>query len=144
MNQPHNWKKSRNIIDSQQIPPTMSPPKMLRQQDHTHAFSVSPNKLKKQLHERFRKKNQVMKNLWRNIVTKEKTIKGTIAYMKHAKVLSTESFSSLGSNFGHLVTDPFKNVSKNNGRSSGPKYSGGVILKAVWTIVFYFSGFYMK
>ena len=62
-------------------------------------------------------KNKVIKNLRRELMTKEKTIKGLITKLKHAKVLSQESCSSIVNNFGHMTTELFKNEAKNNGRS---------------------------
>ena len=61
-------------------------------------------------------KNKVIKNLKRKLMTKEKTIKGLITKLMHAKVLSQESCSSIVNKFGHMTTELVKNEAKNNGR----------------------------
>ena len=113
----------KRMIESQDSHPSIFPPKKITRQDHTYAFSSSPNKVNKQFKEKIKKKNQIIKNLRRKIITKEKTIKGLMIKLKQTKLLSQESCSSLTTNFGHMTTELFRNEAKNNGRSSGSNYS---------------------
>ena len=119
--------KERNpkqrITDRQQYSPVIGPPTKVKREDHTYACSVSPRKLKKQWKEKLRKKNKVIENLRRKVITKEKTIKGLVEKLKQAKLLSAESCSSFVNNFGHMTTEIFKNETKNNGRTFGSTYS---------------------
>ena len=99
------------------------PAKNPRLDDHTYASSVSPRKLKTMYKAKIKKKNQIIQNLRRKNIRKEKTIKGLILKLKQAKMLSEESGSSIISNFGHMTTEIFKNEAKNKDHSSGSRYS---------------------
>ena len=113
----------QRITDRQQTSPGISPPTKVKREDHTYACSVSPRKLKKQWKVKLRKKNKVIENLRRKVITKEKTIKWLVEKSEQAKVLSAESSSSFVNNFGYMNTEIFKNEAKNNGRTFGSNYS---------------------
>ncbi|CAB4032804.1 THAP domain-containing 9, partial, partial [Paramuricea clavata] len=87
------------------------------------SYIKSPTTVMKKLKKTLKKKNNKIRSLSAKNLRKEKTIKGLVKKLEEIKALSEEQSQHLMSNFGHMTKDIFTNEQKNEGNSTGSRYS---------------------
>ena len=71
-------------------------------------------------------KDKKIKRLQKKVLRQAKSIKGLMKTLNEKVLISKEFSEVLGSNFGHIEVDLFKNEFKNRSLQSGSRYSNDI------------------
>ena len=87
-----------------------------------HSVCPSEKKFKQVI----KMKDKKIKRLQKKVLRQAKSIKGLMKTLNEKELISKEFSDVLGSNFGHIEVDLFKNEVKNRGLQSGSRYSNDI------------------
>ena len=87
-----------------------------------HSVFPSENKLKQVI----KMKDKKIKRLQKKVLRQDKNIKDLMKTLNEKDLISKELLEVLGSNFGHIEVNLFKNEFKNSDLKSGSRYSNDI------------------